>query len=90
MFPLEWMLLSGDGVIFINFGSVPEYKCFTYELLTLFGATYAFSESYMLGNTEKYKQNDTDQVCERTKLAKTSRQVCSTAMILNLWKISGG
>lgn len=52
---------------FIDFGSVPECKCFVYELLTLCGAVYPISERHMLGNTEKYKQKDIDQVCERTK-----------------------
>lgn len=52
---------------FIDFGSVPECKCFVYELLTLCGAVYPISERHMLGNTEKYKQKDIDQVCEGTK-----------------------
>lgn len=52
---------------FIDFGSVPESKCFIYELLTLCEAAYPFSESYMLGTIEQYKQKDIDQVWERTK-----------------------
>lgn len=54
-------------LFFINFGSVPESKSFIYELLTLCETAYPFSESYMLGTIEQYKQKDIDQVWERTK-----------------------
>lgn len=67
MSPLQKMLPPEMESFFIDFDSVPESKCFIYELPALCEAAYPFSESYMLGNIEQYKQKDVDQVWERTK-----------------------
>lgn len=67
MFPLQKMLPLEMESYFIDFGTAPESKWFIYELLTLCEVSYPFSESYMLGNIEQYKQKVIHQVWERTK-----------------------
>lgn len=56
MSPLQKMFPPEMESFFIDFDSVPESKCFIYELLALCEAAYPFSKSYILDNIEQYNR----------------------------------